>query len=103
MALSAEDILTLVEITRQSRETVEADVEDIDAALETRLEARIALWDENKDSVDVELHGKVDMKAQRLLNAIRVRVCDLLGYPVPVSDEYGEMPGSAAVATSVSY
>lgn len=103
MALSASDILTLVEITRQSRATVQASAEGMDADLESRLSDEIRLWEENRNAVDVELKGEVDLKARRLLDDIRVRVCDLLEYPVPVSGEDAALQGSGAVGVSVRY
>jgi len=87
MSLSASEKLTLSEITGEAYEKVEEKLAAVDSGvlgdLEAKLGDKIQIWEDNAESVDLIIHGGsdgVDLKTQRLLDAVTATVRLWLGF-----------------------
>lgn len=101
MALTAQELITLSEITGESRESAAA--VSVDSDLETALRAEIAVWNANRDKVNLEVRGEVDLRAKRLLDAIRKRVRVWMGFPALTDDERVSLPPTLSAESCVRW
>ena len=89
MALNATQKVTVAEITLEPYEDIDERADDLITEQETAVIAYIALWNDNKNDVDLEVDiDGVSLHGQRLLDAIRERVRKLFGYPLYSSEVY---------------
>lgn len=79
MALKDDQKAAVAEIIERPLLFVES-VSLTEAQIE-RLSEDIDLWDANRNAVDLELKGEIDLRAQRLLDGIRERVRVMYGFP----------------------
>jgi len=94
------EVITLSEITKESIAAVEGKTTGISPDLEASLRGEITTWNVNRNKVKVTISGKVDVEAQRLLNAITERVRVWLGFPALNT---ASLPGSFVVASRLSW
>lgn len=94
MPLTAAQEVTAAEITQEVLSKIQA-VTLTDEQI-VWLVDDLDLWEAERNSVDVELHGETDFKTQRLLDAIRGRVRKMFGFPL-YSEEISGSSGSFAI------
>jgi hypothetical protein len=88
MAFTDAELAALVEITEETKASVDVAADAVGDATEDRVQADIVLWNTNRNSLKVQLQGGrdgINFDTRTLLNEIRIRVRVALGYD-PVSD-----------------
>jgi hypothetical protein len=99
MAFTPTQVLLLVEITQETRSTMESLIEsaDFDAEEESFIVDDIDLWEAKRNKVALEVDSDgISLVTQRLLNAIRQRVRKAFGLDL-YSEEVIGASGSFAV------
>lgn len=90
MALNATQKVTSAEITRETYQTINSLASSLITEQETAIIAYIALWNDAKNDVDLEINvDGVSLKGQRLLNAITARVRKHFGLSLYSSEVNG--------------
>lgn len=100
MALNATQKVTSAEIAGETYQLIDAKASSLITEQETAIIAYIALWNDAKNDVDLEINvDGVSLKGQRLLNAITARVRKHFGLPLYSSEVSGSGSGSIRTMT----